>query len=423
MALAAPPSTSPITPAEQRERLAQLLASRSPAPRRILVIGPDITRCYSGAGGLTSLLFVLAAGRCHIDLMPALGTHEPMTPAELDRMYPGVPHDRVLVHDWRNDLLRIGEIPAGRIEQLSAGRLHFSIAVEINRRLLEGGYDLILSVGQVVPHEVIGMANHSKNLFIGVGGGELLNKSHYLGAVVGMEQIMGRMNNPVRSVMDDAAAHGLAGLPIVYVQTVIAPDPQGRPALHGLFIGEGRRPFEDAARLSQRLNITVVERPLKKCVVYLEPHEFRTTWLGNKSVYRTRMAIADGGELLVLAPGLRAFGEDPGIDRLIRKYGYFGTPATLRQVEGQPELQTSLAAAAHLIHGSSEGRFRIVYAPGKLSREEIESVGYEWADLAQALRRYDPDRLVEGWNERDGEEFYFIRHPGLGLWCQSPIRE
>ncbi|HPK02038.1 MAG TPA: lactate racemase domain-containing protein, partial [Candidatus Sumerlaeota bacterium] len=241
MALAAPPSTSPITPAEQRERLAQLLASRSPAPRRILVIGPDITRCYSGAGGLTSLLFELAAGRCHIDLMPALGTHEPMTPAELDRMYPGVPHDRVLVHDWRNDLLRIGEIPAGRIEQLSAGRLHFSIAVEINRRLLEGGYDLILSVGQVVPHEVIGMANHSKNLFIGVGGGELLNKSHYLGAVVGMEQIMGRMNNPVRSVMDDAAAHGLAGLPIVYVQTVIAPDPQGRPALHGLFIGEGRR--------------------------------------------------------------------------------------------------------------------------------------------------------------------------------------
>src|SRR3990172_7027781 len=134
--------------------------------------------------------------------------------------------------------------------------------------------------------------------------------------------------------------------------------------------------FSRAADLSLRVNFTLLDAPLKKVVVYLDPSEFKSTWLGNKSIYRTRMAMADGGELVILAPGLKEFGEDPEIDRLIRKYGYRGTPATLAAVQANPELANNLSAAAHLIHGSSEGRFRITYCPGSQMRAEaIRSVG------------------------------------------------
>jgi hypothetical protein len=130
------------------------------------------------------------------------------------------------------------------------------------------------------------------------------------------------------------------------------------------------------------------------------------------------MAMADGGELVILAPGLREFGEDHEIDRLIRKYGYRGTPATLAATRANPELQQNLSAAAHLIHGSSEGRFGITYCPGQLSRAEIEGVGFKWADLAATTRRYDPARLRDGWNTLpDGERIFYISNPALGLWA------
>ena len=130
------------------------------------------------------------------------------------------------------------------------------------------------------------------------------------------------------------------------------------------------------------------------------------------------MAIADGGELVVLAPGVATFGEDPEIDRLIRKYGYRTTPEIMRFVEQTDDLPKNLSAAAHLIHGSSEGRFTITYCPGKLSREEIESVGYRYAELEPMLRRYDPKVLRDGWNVLpDGERIYYVSNPALGLWA------
>src|ERR1019366_9263383 len=131
----------------------------------------------------------------------------------------------------------------------------------------------------------------------------------------------------------------------------------------------------------------------------------------------TRMAIADAGELIVLAPGVRTFGEDPTIDRLIRRFGYRGTPVTLAKVRTEPELAANMSAAAHLIHGSSEGRFSITYCPSHLTRAEIEDVGFRYGDLSAMIRRYDPERLDEGWNRLpDGEEVCFIANPALGLW-------
>jgi len=155
---------------------------------------------------------------------------------------------------------------------------------------------------------------------------------------------------------------------------------------------------------------------LKKIVVYLEPEEFKSTWLGNKGVYRTRMAMDDDGELIILAPALKEFGEDKQIDKLIRKYGYLTTPEILKLVDENDDLKNNLSAAAHLIHGSSENRFRITYCPGYITKEEIESVNYNYADLSKMLEKYNPEKLKDGFNNVEGEEVYFISNPALGLW-------
>jgi nickel-dependent lactate racemase len=274
-----------------------------------------------------------------------------------------------------------------------------------------------LSVGQVVPHEVIGMANYNKNLFVGTGGPEGINKSHFIGAVYGMERIMGKADNPVRSLLNYASDNFIKQLPVVYIHTVIGRDEEGMLVVRGLFIGDDEEVFRLAAELSLKVNFNILESPLKKVIVYLDPSEFKSTWLGNKSIYRTRMAMADDGELIVLAPGLKEFGEDHEIDRLIRKYGYRGTPATLKSLKENEELNRNLSAAAHLIHGSSEGRFSITYCPGYLTRKEIESVNFKYSDLPEMIKRYNPKKMKEGFNRMDdGDEVYYISNPALGLW-------
>lgn len=377
---------------------------------KVLAIPPDFTRFHSRAGELTAYVHEYYGERL-THVLPALGTHAPMTDGQIHRMFPGVPRYIFQVHDWRHELAPLGEVPAAFIHEQSEGELDFPWPVEVNRLLVEGDFDLILSIGQVVPHEVAGMASHNKNLLVGTGGAENINRSHFLGAVYGMERIMGRADNPVRRVFNYAAGRYLASLPIVHVLTVIGRD-GGR-----LFVGDDLECFQKASALSLRLNLNLLDRPLQKVVVFLPPDEFQTTWLGNKAIYRTRMAIADGGELIVLAPGVRRFGEDPGIDTLIRKYGYAGTPATRRAVCANPDLAGNLSAAAHLIHGSSEGRFRIVYCPGFLSEEEIRSVGFDYAPLERMLDRYDTARLQDGSNSLSGEEIFYISNPALGLWA------
>ncbi len=383
---------------------------------RVLAIPPDITRYYSRAGTITGFAHDYFGERL-TDVLPALGTHAPMTPGEISKMFPGVPSGRFRVHDWRNDVVTLGEVPAAFVEEVSEARVSYPWPAQVNRLLVEGGHDLILSVGQVVPHEVIGMANHNKNIFVGTGGPEGINKSHFLGAAYGMERIMGRADTPVRRVLNYASERFAGDLPVVYVLTVIGRDSEGALVVRGLFIGDDETCFIKASELSLKVNFQMLDTPLEKVVVYLEPEEFKSTWLGNKSIYRTRMAIADGGELIVLAPGLKEFGEDREIDRLIRKYGYLTTPEILQAVDENEDLRANLSAAAHLIHGSTEGRFRVTYCPGALTREEIESVNYGYGELTAMMERYDPRELKDGFNRLpDGEEFFFISNPALGLW-------
>lgn len=394
------------------------IAPLLPTLKKVLLIPPDFTRYHSGAGKITAHLYARLKDTAQVDILPALGTHVAMPPEELRAMFgEGIPADRFLVHNWREDVVAIGEVPAAYVAEVSEGLVQDAIPVEVNRRLLDPSYDLILSIGQVVPHEVVGMANYSKNVFVGCGGSAMINASHMLGAFYGMERIMGRDFSPVRKVFDYAEAHFLQGIALCYILTVTTA-PEGEIRTHGLFIGRERAYFEQAVALSQRKNLTFADAPLQKVVVLLDEKEFKSTWLGNKAIYRTRMAIADGGELIILAPGVERFGEDGGIDRLIRKYGYCGREKVLALVPENEDLRSNLSAAAHLIHGSSDGRFSITYCTQKLGREDITGVGYAHMPYAEAAKRYDWNTLAEGFNILpDGERIYYISNPALGLWA------
>jgi nickel-dependent lactate racemase len=401
---------------EIKSALFQVLDKLGPR-KKVLAIPPDYTRLHSQAGTLCQYVYEYF-GEHLTDILPAIGTHAPMTRDEITHMFGKIPHHLFRIHRWRDDLKLLGEIPADFIHEISERKVNYSWPVQINKMLVESKFDLIISLGQVVPHEVIGMANYNKNILVGVGGAENIHKSHFLGAAYGMERIMGKIDNPVRKLLNQASNLYLKDLPIIYVLTVVGQDQAGDLVIRGLFIGDDEECFTRAAQLSRKINFEVLEQPLKKVVVYLHSREFKSTWLGNKSIYRTRMSIADGGELIVLAPGVNTFGEDPEIDRLIRQFGYRTTPEILDLVEKNDNLKNNLSAAAHLIHGSSENRFTITYCPGYLSKQEIESVNFQHGDLKAALKKYPPDKLEDGFNlMNNGEEIFFISNPALGLWA------
>ena len=405
-----------LTQEEIKKALLESLAGRE--LKKVLILPPDFTRFHSNAGYITNVYYhALTEQGVQVDIMPALGTHVAVTKEQWNAMFGDIPYEKMLVHNWRTDVVRLGEIPESFLSEITEGLWDEPVNAEVNRLVLDESYDLIISPGQVVPHEVIGMANHSKNLFVGVGGSEMINKSHMVGAVYGMERMMGKDFTPVRRMFDYGMEHFLSGRPIMFVLTVTTA-PGGNIHTHGLFIGEGRECLTNAVKLAQKKNIDFVEHGLKKCVVYLDPSEFKSTWLGNKAVYRTRMAMADGGELIILAPGVERFGEDDTVDALIRKYGYRGRLHTLEEFR-KPEnadLRENMGAAAHLIHGSSDGRFTITYAVKNITKEEIASAGFNAADYDELAEKYNPDELKYGYNTVDGEEIYYIPNPALGLW-------
>lgn len=399
----------------------------------VLLLPPDLTRLHSKAGFFTSLAYrELSKAGISVTVMPALGTHARLGSGEIRKMFPGIPESLFRYHDWRRDIVELGRIENEWVKEATGGALNCDWPVQVNKLLCSGGFDLIVSIGQVVPHEVVGMANHAKNILVGTGGKEAIDKSHFAGAVFGMEKIMGRADTPVRAMFDEGLRRFSGRLPpILYALTVLSAGNKTPLVLRGLYCGFGRECFELAASLSAKVNIDFLDSPIKKAVVYLDPGEFGSTWLGNKAVYRTRMAMADGGEILILAPGLKTFGEDPRIDALIRRHGYCGTKAVMEKIESDPQLAGSLSAAAHLIHGSGEGRFTVRYCTdagcgdctgGSLSRQEIEAAGFEWGSLSLAMEHYGVNSLLQkaatGWNTaKDGESFFFVPNPALGLWA------
>jgi len=396
---------------EARQRIAA-------TPKRVLLLPPDITRMHSGAGWITEAFYEALKDEADVHVIPTLGQHEPHTPEQNRQMFGAIPNERIHAHDWRDGVVPVGEISAEYVEEVSGGAADWAIPITLNRMLMEESWDLIINIGHVVPHEVLGFANHNKNYFIGLGGKDLICAAHMMAACCGIENNLGNLLTPTRQCFNKAEDELLAGLPDLYVQVVLARTGDGRLVHTGYHAGDTLETYLSAARQSRELNITALEEPLSKVVCVMQGDEFFSTWVANKAVYRTRMALADDGELLILAPGLKRFGEQPEVDAFIRKYGYCGTPKVMDGYRQHEDMQDLAHATAHLIHGSSEDRFTIRYAPGHLTQEEVEGVNFQFADLAEMEQRYPIDQLQEGWNTHaDGERFYFIPTPSAGLWA------
>lgn len=385
--------------------------------RRVLLLPPDLTRAHSGAGWITETLFGLLGPDCDTHVIPTLGQHVPHTPQDNRWMFGSIPEERIHAHDWKAGVTRLGVVPADVVREKTGGAVDWEIPVDLNTMTVTEQWDLIINVGHVVPHEVLGFANHNKNYFIGLGGKELIGASHMASAVYGIENNLGNLVTPVRACFNWAEEQFLGYLPDVYLQVVMDYDDAGSLVHTGVYVGDDLETYLAAARASLAQNITTFDEPVHKIVAVMQADEFRATWVANKAVYRTRMAMADGGELLVIAPGVERFGEQPEVDALIRRYGYLSKEEVLELYRTQADMQDIPHGTAHLVHGSPEGRFTIRYAPGHLSREDIESVGYQYADCDEMLRRYDPAVMKDGWNTMpDGERVYYISTPSAGLW-------
>jgi carbohydrate kinase (thermoresistant glucokinase family) len=396
---------------------------------RVLLVPPDQTRAFARAGELTWRLERRLTQRgCEVAMLPALGTHRAMDDDDARLLFGGQRDARgLMVHDWRDGVSELGRLRADEVGALSGGLLDSEVVVEVAAALLDD-WDLVVSLGQVVPHEVAGLAGYTKNLVVGLGGPSFIGASHLLGALVGIETIMGEPANPVRDLVDTAFDRLVAPrLQVLFVLTVVEDGPRGE-TLRAVFSGRGgtgrsgAAAFREATALSRRRNITVVDEPWVRASCWLNAREYRSTWLGNKAVYRARRALATGAELIVLAPGVERFGEDPAIDLLIRRHGYLGRDAVLAAAADDPELLASPGTMAHLIHGSSEGRFSITYCTdpdaGGLTPEELEGVGYGWRPLADELARLGVDATTPTGPALDarGERFAHIAQPALGLW-------
>jgi nickel-dependent lactate racemase len=399
------------TVAEARRRL----GSR---PQRVLLLPPDITRAHSGVGRLTEMLYRQLCGEADVHVIPTLGQHVPHTRDENRRMFGSIPDERIHAHDWRHGCVPVGEVSAEFVREACGGVADWPIPIVLNRQLMSEPWDWIINVGHVVPHEVLGFANHNKNYFIGLGGKDTICASHMLAATCGIENNLGQLITPTRACFNKAEEDFLSQLPDFYVQVVMARNDRDQLVHTGVFVGDDLETYLQAARQSREQNITVFDEPVERMVCVMQADEFVSTWVANKAVYRTRMALADGGELVIIAPGLKRFGEQPDVDALIRKYGYCGTPRVMARYGESADMQDLGHATAHLIHGSSEGRFKITYAPGHLSAGEIEGVHFRYADLARTLARYQPESRSQGWHTLpDGERFYFIPTPSAGLWA------
>lgn len=383
-------------------------------PEKILILPPDITRIHSMGGKIAEHLYYHLSKICSVYLMPALGQHKAHTEAENRLMYGSVPENRILKHDPVGDTVKIGTIPAEYVKKITDGKADIEIPVELNRILFDEKWDMIVNIGQIVPHEVFGFSGYNKNFFIGLGGTGTIASSHIASACCGIENIMGKIVSPIRKLFNNAQ-YNFLDLPMAYILLVMAEEEE-RLLHKGFYCGRDFETYIEAAELSSKLNITKTA-PLKKAVAYMDPKEFKSAWTANKAIYRLRKAMADGGELIIIAPGMERFGETPETDSIIRKYGYCGTKRIMGLMKSDKELKRNAHAAAHLIHGSSEGRFKIRYAVKKLSQKEIEGTGMGYADYDTAINRYPPDKMKNGTNiTSGGEEVFFTRNPSSGLW-------
>ncbi|MBA3438895.1 MAG: DUF2088 domain-containing protein [Pyrinomonadaceae bacterium] len=409
-----------LSPNELRGIVEQALLGIAP-DARVLAIIPDKTRDDN-----TDLLMPFAAETlmkrpvAQFDALVAQGTHVPMTDAEKrlkigardDGAVPGLSH--IYDHRWDNpaELVTIGELSQSQVRELSGGLIDHAVPLTINRLLAPGVYDTVLIFGATVPHEVAGFAGGAKYFFPGVAGPELTHATHWLGALAGVENTIGRIETPTRRLIEAAAdfipAH------VISLNSVVTRDDANRLRTHALFCGDFRFALRRAAKVSRHVHIKYTGRRYARVVALLDEH-YDEMWVGGKASYRLGGIIEEGGELLIYAPHLHCISETHGT--VIERYGYHPLERVRELVAESGELQANLCVAAHLAHvsyagrrdadGRIVGRFSITLASGvdeatchRVNLGYMDHRTFRLADYAS-----DPDTLIV---ERAGRDLYMV---------------
>jgi nickel-dependent lactate racemase len=355
---------------------------------RVLAIIPDKTRDDN-----THHLFPVAAdflaqrGVASFDALVAQGTHPPMSESQkLAKIGRTEFSGQLFDHRWDepDELITIGELSAETVRQLTNGLLQHAIPVSLNKLLAPGIYDTVLVFGATVPHEVAGFAGGAKYFFPGVAGPELTHTTHWLGALAGIENIIGQVDTPTRRLIEAAA--DLIPARIISLNTVVSRNGNDELVTYALFAGNIREAFRRAAEVSRQVHIRYTDRKYKRVVALLDPH-YDELWVGGKASYKLGAIVEEGGELIIYAPHLSKLSETHG--RLSEKYGYAPLESVRDMLGVSQELRENLCIAAHLAHVAYAGRldadgkvvprYRITMATG-LDEETCRRVNLGYLD-------------------------------------------
>ena len=296
----------------------------------MLLLPPDITRAHSAAGWLTEVLYNLLCDEAEVHVIPTLGQHVPHTPEENRRMFGAIPEERIHAHDWRGGCVPLGEIPADYVRQTTRGEADWPIPIHLNRSLDRGA---------VGPDHQRRARRAARGARVRQSQQELFHRPWRQGddlRVAHRRRLLRHREQPghagharPRLLQQGRRANSSAVCPTFTSRSSWPAATRVSWCTPASTWATTWRPIWRPRRQSREQNITVLDEPIQKIVCVMQGDEFFSTWVANKAIYRTRMALADGGELLVIAPGLKRFGEQPEVDALIRKYGYCGTPKVM----------------------------------------------------------------------------------------------
>lgn len=359
---------------------------------RVLAIIPDKTRDDN-----THVLFPIASeflsrrGVAAFDALVAQGTHPPMSQSQkLSKIGCDEFSGQLFDHRWDDpeELITLGELSVETVRELTNGLIETGVPVSINKLLGPGIYDTVLVFGATVPHEVAGFAGGAKYFFPGVAGPELTHTTHWLGALAGIENIIGRVDTPTRRLIE--AATDLIDARIISLNTVVSRRSDDELMTYALYTGDIREAFRRAAEVSRQVHIRYTGRKYKRVIALLDPH-YDELWVGGKASYKLGAIIEEGGELIIYAPHLTRLSETHGA--LIEKYGYAPLESVRDMLGVSQELRENLCIAAHLAHVAYEGRFKITMATG-LDEETCRRVNLGYMDYRGFEIREDQDTLI-----------------------------
>lgn len=397
------------------EIISQACPAKEYKGKRVLVIVPDGTRTAPVGMVFKGLFAQIGEPTAALDVLIALGTHQPMSEEaicqrlEISTAQRAAEYRKVhfFNHAWNNPaaLQNIGIIPAAEISQLSGGLFAMDVPVEVNRLLFS--YDQVIIIGPVFPHEVVGFSGGNKYLFPGVGGPEILNFFHWLGAVVTNPMIIGNKWTPVRKVVDRAGA-------MVKISKLCFCMVVDKGGLAGLFAGTPESAWDQASDLSRQLHITYKDRAFHT-ILSCAPKMYDELWTGGKCMYKLEPVLADGGELIIYAPHITEVCVAHG--KVLHEVGYHCRDYFLKQwdkFKGYP--WGVLAHSAHVYgigtyeNGVETPRARVVLATG-ISPETCRKINLKYRDPATIN--------IEDYANREAEGVLLVRKAGEMLFHQK----